>query len=91
MSIVAIRIVGGICGAFIGTYFSGKIHDYLNNKKEIKDITKINKTKEIKDVKSFEELLNLEIDRQIIKQPNDKINDTSYFDLYTDLFSSNDN
>ena len=81
MSSLAIRIIGGVCGGAIGTYVSGKIYDYVYNKKEIENTNSITKTKsnvnildekydkkyenKISNVKSFEELLNIQIMEQL--------------------------
>lgn len=68
-SALVIRIIGGVCGGAIGTYISGKIYDYINKKPQlppppIPEPPKIFENK-IKDVKSFEEILNIQIQEQI--------------------------
>lgn len=56
-----IRIVGGVLGGAIGTYISGNIYDYYNKKKptQIQPPEKYDTI--IKDVKTFEEILNSQV------------------------------
>lgn len=62
-SALVIRIIGGVCGGVIGTYISGKIYDYINQKPQL-PTPKVFENK-LKDVKSFEEILNIQIQEQI--------------------------
>ena len=56
MSLIAIRLIGGVLGGAIGTYVSGKIYDYIYKPKP-----------QIKDDKENE--ANVLIIREIIEQP----------------------
>jgi len=74
-SALVIRIIGGVCGGAIGTYISGKIYDYINQKPQLPlpppEPTKKFETK-LENVKSFEaklplveEILNIQIQEHI--------------------------
>jgi len=72
-SALVIRIIGGVCGGAIGTYISGKIYDYINQKPQLPppEPPKFFESK-LKDIKSFEaklplveEILNIQIQEYI--------------------------
>lgn len=67
-SALVIRIIGGVCGGAIGTYISGKIYDYIYNKPPLSppqlEPPKNFETK-IKHAKSFQEILNIQIQEHI--------------------------
>ena len=68
-SALFIRIIGGVCGGAIGTYITGKIYDYIYNKPQqlpshLPEPPKKFESK-IKYAKSFEEILNIQIQEHI--------------------------
>jgi len=71
-SALIIRIIGGVCGGAIGTYISGHIYDYLNrNRQPIpqKPLPPPEKYElKFKDAKSFEEILNIQVNEYINNQ-----------------------
>lgn len=84
MSALFIRIIGGVFGGTIGTYLSGYIYDYFNkNRQPIPQIKppEIYKPK-YQDAKSFEEILNIQIEEK-----NTKVEDEIFDDKYDDNIS----
>ncbi len=71
-SALIVRIIGGLCGGAIGTYISVQIYDYLNrNRQPItqKPFALPEKYElKFKDVKSFEEILNIQVNEYINNQ-----------------------
>lgn len=68
-TLLVIRIIGGVCGGAIGTYISGKIYEYIFNPPEQiapypQEPPKKFESK-IKDAKSFEEILNIQVQEYI--------------------------
>lgn len=75
MSSVSFRIIGGVFGAAIGTYFSGIIYDYLYNKHK-QNVPQIqNKTNppqpyenKIKNAQTFEDILHIQVNEHLKQQ-----------------------
>ena len=70
---LVIRIIGGVCGGAIGTFVSGKIYEFIRKNKipsasleepsePLKYESKIN------NAKSFEEILNIQLENETINQ-----------------------
>ena len=68
MSLV-IRIIGGVCGGAIGTYVTGQIYDYIYKRPQQLPPSPPEPPKKfeskIKDAKSFEEILNIQVQELI--------------------------
>lgn len=65
---LVIRIIGGVCGGAIGTYVTGKIYDYIYSKPQMPPSPPKPPKKfenKIKDAKSFEEILNIQVQEHI--------------------------
>lgn len=66
---LVIRIIGGVCGGDVGTYISGKIYEYISNTpQQIPPYPQEPPKKfesKIKDAKSFEEILNIQVQEYI--------------------------
>lgn len=85
MTSLAVRLIGGAFGGVIGGYVTGKIYDHFNsNDQNIKNNQSIQQIKEpsqdyenrmkFRDVKSFEEILNIQIEEQLKKNKENLAN-----------------
>lgn len=86
-SALFIRIVGGVLGGAIGTYISGNIYDYYNKKKpsQIQPPEKYEPI--IKDAKTFEEILNIQVNEH--KNNQSVNNNYDYDNEYGNIFNIN--
>ena len=68
-SALFIRIIGGVFGGAIGTYVSGHIYDYFNRNSQPPQIQPMSSPEKpetkFKDVKTFEEILNNQVNEHI--------------------------
>jgi hypothetical protein len=66
---LVIRIIGGVCGGAIGTYVTGQIYHYIYNRPQQLPPSPPEPPKKfeskIKDAKSFEEILNIQVQELI--------------------------
>jgi len=64
-----IRIIGGVFGGAIGTFVSGHIYDYFNrNEQPPQNQPPENYEHKIKDAKTFEDILNIQINEHLNNQ-----------------------
>lgn len=75
-SALVVKIIGGVCGGAIGTYITGKIYDYISNRPQLSPPPlepPKNLESKIKQAKTFEEILNIQLQEHI-----DNVNKDTY-------------
>jgi hypothetical protein len=85
-SALFIRIIGGVFGGAIGTYVSGHIYDYFNRNRQPMPPPEKYEPK-IKDAKTFEEILNIQVNEHINNQSVK--NNYEYDNEYGNTFNIN--
>lgn len=95
MSLQILRIVGVIVGGTLGGYISGKIGEYIYNKKnklpQIDNSIEINQipvssSNEKKKINTFEDILNREVNTQIDKNNTNTNTNTNKIESDSDVY-----